>query len=115
MYSGTFCHGNFRNNAAQMVTCKFSNENLQVTICAALFRKFPWQKVPLYIFAQYLGAFLGSFSVYTNYSHAIDLFEGGKGIRTVPGTASLFSSYAVSPRPKPLMSLVSMNAFVFPV
>lgn len=26
--------------------------------------------------------------------HAIDLFEGGKGVRTVPGTAALFSTYA---------------------
>jgi len=74
----------------------FPDETLQVTICAALFRKFPWKKVPLYILGQLLGAFFGSLFVYANYAHAIDLFEGGKGIRTVPGTASLFSSYAVS-------------------
>ncbi|KAI9441763.1 aquaporin [Lactarius indigo] len=55
--------------------------NPVVTICSAIFRKFPWKKVPLLF-------------VYANYSHAIDLFEGGKGIRTVPGTASLFTSYA---------------------
>ncbi|KAH9067500.1 aquaporin [Lactarius vividus] len=68
--------------------------NPVVTICSAIFRKFPWKKVPLYIFGQLIGAFFGSLFVYANYSHAIDLFEGGKGIRTVPGTASLFTSYA---------------------
>ncbi|KAH8980765.1 aquaporin [Lactarius hatsudake] len=68
--------------------------NPVVTICAAIFRKFPWKKVPLYIFGQLFGAFFGSLFVYANYSHAIDLFEGGKGIRTVPGSASLFTSYA---------------------
>ncbi|KAI9429541.1 aquaporin [Lactarius psammicola] len=68
--------------------------NPVVTICSALFRKFPWKKVPLYILGQLLGAYFGSLFVYANYAHAIDLFEGGRGIRTVPGTASLFSSYA---------------------
>jgi len=68
--------------------------NPVVTICAALFRKFPWKKVPLYILGQLLGAFFGSLFVYANYFNAINLFEGGDGIRTVPGTASLFASYA---------------------
>jgi aquaglyceroporin related protein len=68
--------------------------NPVVTICAALFRKFPWKKVPGYILGQLMGAFFGALFVYANYAHAIDLFEGGKGVRTVPGTASLFSSYA---------------------
>jgi glycerol uptake facilitator-like aquaporin len=45
---------------------------------------------------QVLGAFFGSLFVYSNYFHAIDLFEGGKGVRTVPGTASLFATYSVS-------------------
>jgi aquaglyceroporin related protein len=78
--------------------------NPVVTICAALFRKFPWKKVPLYILGQLLGAFFGSLFVYANYFHAIDLFEGGNGVRTVPGTASLFASYAA-----PYMS--SANCF----
>ena len=74
----------------------FPDGSLQVTICAAMFRKFPWKKVPMYILGQVLGAFFGSLFVYADYFSAISLFEGGNGIRTVPGTASLFASYAVS-------------------
>ena len=64
----------------------------------------------MYILGQLLGAFFGSLFVYANYANAIDLFEGGKGVRTVPGTASLFSSYAVSSRPEQLMKLILINA-----
>lgn len=84
----------------------FPDEILQVTICAALFRKFPWKKVPLYILGQLLGAFFGSLFVYADYFNAINLFEGGAGIRTVPGTASLFASYAVSFRLVNLTKLI---------
>ncbi|KAI0260324.1 aquaporin [Gloeopeniophorella convolvens] len=75
------------------------HNNPVVTLCLALFRGFPWKKVPLYMFGQLLGAFLGSLFTYANYFHAIDLFEGGKGVRTVPGTASLFSTYAADYMP----------------
>ncbi len=70
-----------------------------------MFRGLPWKKVPLYIFGQVLGAYLGSLFVYSNYFHAIDLFEGGKGVRTVPGTASLFATYSVSTNPEELIRL----------
>lgn len=68
---------------------------MQVTINAALFRGFPWKYVPVYIFSQVLGGYLGALIVYADYFHAIDLAEGGKGIRTVPGTAGLFTPYPV--------------------
>lgn len=42
-----------------------------------------------------MGGVTGAALVYANYFHAIDLFEGGKNIRTLK-TASLFSTYAVS-------------------
>lgn len=71
--------------------------NPAVTIAMATFRDFPWRKVPAYIFAQVMGGLCGAGVIYANYVHAIDLYEGGRGIRTVPGTASLFSVYAVSP------------------
>jgi len=69
--------------------------NPAVTISLATFRDFPWRKVPAYILAQFLGAMCGALIVYANYFHAIDLYEGGPGIRTVPGTAALFSTYAL--------------------
>ncbi|OSD07493.1 aquaporin [Trametes coccinea BRFM310] len=68
--------------------------NPAVTIAMATFRDFPWRKVPMYIFAQVMGGLCGAGIIYANYIHPIDLVEGGRHIRTVPGTASLFSTYA---------------------
>ncbi|KAI0755223.1 aquaporin [Daedaleopsis nitida] len=76
--------------------------NPAVTIAFATFRDFPWRKVPGYIFAQTMGGLCGAGIIYANYIHAIDLVEGGRHIRTVPGTASLFSTYAL-----PYMTSVS--------
>lgn len=68
-------------------------------------RHFSWKKVPTYIAAQLLGAIVGSALTYGIYHNAIDLVEGGAGIRTTPGTASLFGTYPVShntyPTPRP--------------
>ncbi|CAE6530310.1 unnamed protein product [Rhizoctonia solani] len=69
--------------------------NPAVTLALAIFRGFSWKKVPSYILAQVLGAFVGAGIVYENYHRAIDLFEGGLGVRTVPGTASLFTTFAM--------------------
>lgn len=49
----------------------------------------------VYIFAQFVGATIGAALAYAQYIHAIDLFEGGSGLRT-KATASLFVSYPVS-------------------
>ncbi|EMD40099.1 hypothetical protein CERSUDRAFT_112306 [Gelatoporia subvermispora B] len=68
--------------------------NPAVTIAFATFRDFPWRKVPKYIAAQVLGGLVGGLIVYADYIRAIDIVEGGRGNRTVPGTASLFSTYA---------------------
>ncbi|KAF8073908.1 major intrinsic protein superfamily membrane channel protein [Lyophyllum atratum] len=68
--------------------------NPAVTVALATFRGFPWRKVPIYIVSQLLGGLMGAALVYWNYFHAIDIFEGGKGVRTLK-TASLFSTYAL--------------------
>jgi glycerol uptake facilitator-like aquaporin len=81
-----------------------------VTLAFATYRGFPWKKVPvrgmplrlmlkfimiqIYIFAQVMGGLVGAALVYANYIHAIDIVEGGRGVRTLT-TASLFSTYAV--------------------
>ncbi|KAB5593834.1 membrane protein [Ceratobasidium theobromae] len=70
--------------------------NPAVTLSQAIFRGFSWKKVPTYILAQVLGACTGSGLVYANYHRAIDLYEGGQGVRTVPGTASLFATFAMN-------------------
>ncbi|KAF8337924.1 aquaporin-like protein [Cantharellus anzutake] len=71
--------------------------NPVVTLVQAIFRGFPWRKVPIYITAQLLGALSGALLIYANYSHAIDLFEG-HGLRT-EATASLFTTYALDYMP----------------
>lgn len=59
--------------------------NPAVTFANCVFRKFPWKKFPVYALAQTLGAACASLVVYANYKSAIDTFEGGNSIRTVPG------------------------------
>jgi aquaglyceroporin related protein len=63
--------------------------NPAVTFANCVFRKFPWKKFPGYVLAQILGAMCAS---------AVDQFEGGVGIRTVPGysanaSAGIFCTY----------------------
>jgi aquaglyceroporin related protein len=67
--------------------------NPAVTLASATWRGFPWKKVPIYIFAQLMGGIVGAALVYANYFHAIDLFEGGRNVRTLK-TAGLFATYA---------------------
>ncbi len=69
--------------------------NPAVTLAMAVFRDFPWRKVPIYMFAQLMGGICGGGIVYANYIHAIDIVEGGRDIRTL-STAGIFSTYAVS-------------------
>jgi aquaglyceroporin related protein, other eukaryote len=74
-----------------------SHLNPGVTFALCVLRRFPWKKFPLYVIGQVLGAFCGALIVYGNYISAIDVYEGGAGIRTVPGysetgTAGMFWS-----------------------
>ena len=69
--------------------------NPAVTVSFAVMRDFPWRKVPVFLLAQILGAFIGAAIIYGNYLGAIDIQEGGSA-RTVPGTASLFATYPAS-------------------
>jgi len=67
---------------------------LQVTLSFAIWREFPWKKVPGYILSQVLGALVGAAIIYGNYVHAIDVYEGGHGIRTMK-TAGAFGTFPV--------------------
>jgi aquaglyceroporin related protein len=72
--------------------------NPAVTLANCVYRQFPWRKFPKYLVAQTLGAMVASAVVYANYKSAIDVFEGGSDIRTVPGysnhsTAGIFCTY----------------------
>ena len=70
--------------------------NPAVTLANCVYRKFPWRKFPVYFLAQLLGAMTAAAVVYGNYRSAIDVFEGGRGIRTVgldTSTAGIFCTY----------------------
>lgn len=72
--------------------------NPAVTFAFCVYRKFPWRKFPIYAISQVLGAMCGAFIVYGNYKSAIDVYEGGANIRTVPGysktaSAGIFCTY----------------------
>ncbi|KAF9260666.1 putative aquaporin 4 [Marasmius fiardii PR-910] len=67
--------------------------NPAVTLSLAIFRGFPWKKVPVYIVSQLFGGIVGAAIVYANYFHAIDIAEGGRGVRTL-ATAGYFGTFA---------------------
>jgi len=72
--------------------------NPVITVCSAVYRDFPWRKVPGYILGQLIGAWAGAIIVFGNYFHAIDIVEGGKGVRTLK-TGSLFGTFALDYMP----------------
>jgi glycerol uptake facilitator protein len=72
--------------------------NPAVTVAFALRRGFPWRKVPSYIGAQLIGAFLGALLVYIVYKGAIDSYERAHHItRGDPDSLPTFSIFATFP------------------
>lgn len=52
-----------------------THANPAVTLALAVYRGFPWPKVPLYVAAQVVGAFLGAAVVYLLFSPVIDHYN----------------------------------------
>jgi glycerol uptake facilitator len=74
--------------------------NPAVTLAFAARRGFPWRKVPAYIAAQLVGAFLGAVLVYIVYKAAIDSYEGANHItRGQPNSVVTYSIFATFPAP----------------
>jgi glycerol uptake facilitator len=72
--------------------------NPAVTFAFALRRDFPWRKVPGYVAAQLVGAFLGALLVYIVYKGAIDSFERANHItRGDPNSVPTYSIFATFP------------------
>lgn len=71
--------------------------NPVVTICLAVYRGFPWPRVLPYCLAQIFGAFVGSSLVQIAYAEALDLYEGGEGLRTAIGPNSTGNFFFTSP------------------
>ncbi|BFZ55219.1 glycerol channel [Savitreella phatthalungensis] len=66
--------------------------NPSVTLANALFRRFPWKKLPIYILAQMLGGIVGSAIVFGLYHPAIRQVEDGDALTL--RTAGYFSTFA---------------------
>jgi glycerol uptake facilitator protein len=74
--------------------------NPAVTLANALRRGFPWSKVPGYMAAQLVGAFVGAFLVYTVYHDAINSYEAAHHIvRGTEDSTTTFSIFATFPAP----------------
>jgi glycerol uptake facilitator protein len=72
--------------------------NPAVTLAFAARRGFPWRKVPAYVAAQLIGAFLGALLVYIVYKGAIDSYERAHHItRGAPESVPTFSIFATFP------------------
>jgi glycerol uptake facilitator protein len=74
--------------------------NPAVTLAFAARRGFPWRKVPGYIAAQMVGAFLGALLVYIVYKASIDSYERANHItRGAASSVPTFSIFATFPAP----------------
>ena len=74
--------------------------NPAVTLALAVRRGFPWAKVPPFMMAQLVGAFMASAVVYVTYYEAFAAFDGGaRQVLGVQGTAGIFATY-----PQPFLS-----------
>ena len=68
-----------------------THANPAVTLSLAVYRGFPWKKVPLYWAAQVVGAFLGAALVYALYYTVIDHFNATEHLtRAAGGAAGVF-------------------------
>ena len=75
--------------------------NPAITIALALYGKFPWREVPVYIVAQISGGIVGALTLYGLYRGPITAFERANGIvRGEPGseiTAMIWACFAPNP------------------
>lgn len=71
----TFILYTFHSIALAIVVCgpvSGPHINPCFTICFALFKGFPWRKVPQYIASQIFGGFIAGLLVYVNYKQPLD-------------------------------------------
>ncbi|XP_034022988.1 aquaporin-7 [Thalassophryne amazonica] len=75
------------------------NGAVSFTMC--VFGQLPWKMLPLYIFSQLLGSFMGAFTIYGVYYEAIHDYSGGiLTVTGLKGTAGIFATY-----PAPYLSI----------
>ncbi|XP_064607775.1 aquaporin-9-like [Liolophura sinensis] len=77
--------------------------NPSVSFTLALLGKFSWKKLPVYIVAQFLGAFMAAAVLFGVYWDALNNFDGGVRQTTGPfATAGIFATY-----PQPYVTTAS--------
>ncbi|XP_013414004.1 aquaporin-7 [Lingula anatina] len=72
--------------------------NPAVSVTMAVLGRLKWSRLPFYIIAQYLGAFLGSACVYAVYLDALTEFDGG--VRKVTGSKATAGIWCTFPQPE---------------
>jgi len=88
-----------------------------VTIALATYRDFPWRKVPQYILAQILGAYLGCLAVYLQYADIIKqleerLREQGLYDSVMFTPSGVPGAFALYPNPGKSLGLIFWNEFI---
>ncbi|KAJ2158480.1 aquaporin-like protein [Coemansia sp. RSA 552] len=69
--------------------------NPAVTFANAVFGKFSWRKVPGFMFAQVLGAFVAAATLYGIFKDQFDVFDGGeRQLMGDQGTGGIWCTYA---------------------
>lgn len=63
--------------------------NPAVSVSLAVFGKFSWAKVPIYLVAQYMGAFTGSLMLFLVYRNALDAYDPQRTL----ASAGIFATY----------------------
>jgi len=70
--------------------------NPAVSLAQAVVKKFQWYKVPVYVMAQILGAFLASVVLYLEYYDALNAYD--MGLRQTTGNMSTAGIWATYPK-----------------
>ncbi|MDQ8187443.1 aquaporin [Pelagicoccus sp. SDUM812002] len=87
--------------------------NPAITLAFATVRDFPWRRVPLYLAAQFIGAFLAAATLYGLFNGGIALFETNNGIlRGAAGSearAMIFGEIYPNPAGAPLIETVRLH------
>ena len=90
--------------------------NPAVSIAMAVRGRMPWSKVPLYLIAQFAGAFIAAATLYLLFSSSIAQFENLNGIlRGSPAsvkTAQMFGEFYPNPGAGAVAVVSTLNAFL---
>lgn len=75
--------------------------NPAITLAFAALTPFPWRRIPVYLLAQFLGAFLAAAAVYGLYGGSIQSYEAAQGIERgalgSEASAMIFGEYYPNP------------------